>query len=457
MKNIKVYFFTISIILCIQNFVVSQSYIYTPTGIPISYVPRVTPPEMEPELQRINAADNIKMKTYGATRIAYANYEYNCHGYAWHMYDCAGTAEKVWLGTNDAEKYFAGSKPVYILDSDATFNGGKPKIGSKVLYMKDEHTPADHSAVVVSYNKGVTVRSKWSTGGLFEHGVKDCDWCKDSKPYYYILAVSGKSKLCDNESGTYTTKNISGATYTWSSDKINLSGSSYSVTGTKKNGAEGETKVSVSIYSPLSKTIIKGYAETYVGVRPVLSSISGPMFLKPNSFNVRFDAYPATTGGVYTWSITPAPAYMYNFSQSACFIDFTNIGYYNLSVKVTKTGACGGTTPVVSKDIIVYEGASGYFSLNPNPASSDVKLSITKFLGDMPSGNVLKSSSGKEISNTEVIHTIRIINNNGAQVYTSKCTCNDFTIPVESLKSGIYIVQVFDGKQTYTQQLVVTH
>ena len=54
-------------------------------------------------------------------------------------------------------------------------------------------------------------------------------------------------------------------------------------------------------------------------------------------------------------------------------------------------------------------------------------------------------------------YTIKIYNSLGTLFYSTKKSGDTFTIPVNNLQNGTYIIEANDGKQSYTQQLIVKH
>ena len=112
----------------------------------------------------------------------------------------------------------------------------------------------------------------------------------------------------------------------------------------------------------------------------------------------------------------------------------------------TVSNACGSFTDILEVDI-----ECSMLTLFPNPASSSVEVTITDKVTDTES-SFTKSSTPDD---QELTYMVRIINNYGVTFYTAERTGSCFTLPVDKLKDGNYIVQVINGDNVYSNQLVV--
>lgn len=98
-------------------------------------------------------------------------------------------------------------------------------------------------------------------------------------------------------------------------------------------------------------------------------------------------------------------------------------------------------------------------TIYPNPASDNVTITIN----DDPSlvatdvtelTNVNKSNS---IGVDPVTYSIKIYNSQSALLSTATRSGKRFNIPLVSMRDGTYIIEVSDGKNNYSQQLIVKH
>jgi hypothetical protein len=64
----------------------------------------------------------------------------------------------------------------------------------------------------------------------------------------------------------------------------------------------------------------------------------------------------------------------------------------------------------------------------------------------------LVTTSNQDLVTT---YTIKIYNSTGTIFYSTKKTGDTFTIPLNTLHDGTYVIEANDGKQSYTQQLLM--
>ncbi len=86
-------------------------------------------------------------------------------------------------------------------------------------------------------------------------------------------------------------------------------------------------------------------------------------------------------------------------------------------------------------------GESKQLSLYPNPTSNSVEVELV-------------SSNNKNPINE---YSVSIIDNIGTIYYSSKEASSKFTLPVNNLKNGKYLVVVSDGKTRHSKILIVNH
>lgn len=127
---------------------------------------------------------------------------------------------------------------------------------------------------------------------------------------------------------------------------------------------------------------------------------------------------------------------------------------YNMTygaVRVAITNQCG-TSGYSGITVYPKSGCGGYFMMFPNPASEEVTLSIADLYSNI------------ELSDTNKVNVEPIdLNNYVVNIYSSQGNLNltlkrsgkTFTIPLNTLKDGIYIVEVINGKISDRNQLIV--
>ena len=113
-----------------------------------------------------------------------------------------------------------------------------------------------------------------------------------------------------------------------------------------------------------------------------------------------------------------------------------------------------GTGPIFWRGVNVY--ASNSLMISPNPASTTINVTIVK-------GNTITASDSTSslaeaaIADDQTRYTVSIFNSFGTQFLSIQKNSNPFSLQVDNLKNGMYIVVVSDGKYEYSRQLVVKH
>lgn len=88
----------------------------------------------------------------------------------------------------------------------------------------------------------------------------------------------------------------------------------------------------------------------------------------------------------------------------------------------------------------------------PNPASGEVQISINK-----ASSASLKAVSSNISNNSQNSYSVNVVDIYGSIVYTDTKVGELFTIPISTLRNGVYNVIVSDGTNTYQNKLIVKH
>lgn len=273
------------------------------------------------------------------------------------------------------------------------------------------------------------------------------------------LMVSGPSKICSQAS--YTIDNLTSlATVTWShSSNLNeVSGqgtSQYTVSlPSAANNGESWIKVVASVNNI---PIVLPQLQFWAGV-PRINSIQGPTvvcYTEENGYSANIDGEPT----YYNWQIPGiARAADDNYNSEIVRViwdQYIESYYFTLNVY----NECG----MAEKNIPITMPAScmgyydSYFSLSPNPATTSVALTINDIqdtnrstsasLQSKPSASKLKTASDN--------YTIKVTNSFGLQVYAARKSGKAFSIPVNNLRNGIYIVEVTNGNESYRKQLII--
>ena len=137
---------------------------------------------------------------------------------------------------------------------------------------------------------------------------------------------------------------------------------------------------------------------------------------------------------------------------------FAGTGSATLTVQATN--ACGTTSQYQALNVT--SGGDYVYALSPNPASSQVTVSITKNGSPSVAGAGSQAMpaapvSGVTPSGTPVTYNVRVLDLSGMVYYNTNQTATRFPIPVGNLKNGNYVVVISDGKTVSSQPLGVSH
>ena len=245
-----------------------------------------------------------------------------------------------------------------------------------------------------------------------------------------------------------------GNTYTWSSSLNSHLHTSNSHTNpcTFTSISNGSDTVKVTLSTPCSSNIIPVTKYPVWSGATVFSSIYGP-YSAPNHHDASFYVVPDSKDSIisYNWNLNPLNGNHLYPSGPNLIIAFYNTGNYQLLVNAINI--CG-TGPIYWRGVYVY--ASNSLLISPNPASTTVNVTIVKDNTSMASDSTT-SLTEAAISDDQTKYTVSIFNSFGTQFLSIQKTSNPFSLQVDNLQNGLYIVVVSDGKNEYSKQLVVKH
>lgn len=248
--------------------------------------------------------------------------------------------------------------------------------------------------------------------------------------------ISGPTLVCSS-GATFTVNYVpAGCTVYWNSSS-NITLPTDRTTNPILATANGNNSgwIQVTIISPLCGSVTVPQYPVEAGLL-ILESVSGPANGEINqSYN--FYAYPNVPNTGYYWSIntpyTQPDIYPY---QNSANIYFYDPSYYEISAQAVND--CGLSNLVST--IINIEGEPCHCFLSPNPASSEVTVKVN-------------CTSVQE----NLLYTISIFSSNGIQQSSVKKTGTTFTIPVNNLKDGSYILRINNGKKVHRLPLIIKH
>jgi hypothetical protein len=347
--------------------------------------------------------------------------------------------------------------------------------------------------------------SKWGEGPLVIHKLRNCPDCGNNVVFfrktldppganYITYKIDGPNIVCSS-GATFTIPSSGVSSVTWTpGPNLTLFSSQGTSCVMKPSGNVGGTSyVQATVYSVYG-TSSDTRQVAWVGLPQSITSISTSQYTPgpgtstninvPKGSWTHFYCFPFNTGAgdmndlpltnappdshgatSYTWTANPS-SYTKNPEPNnarTALIAFNQLYYYTLTA--TASNVCGSVW--YPQSIYV---TSGYgFSLSPNPASNDVTVTMLK--GNNPdagqtfTGNALPDStvqtmylqSASEVqTNVPVTYTVKIVNSFGSLLYSSKKSGDSFTIPVDNIRKGNYLVQISDGKAVSVQTLIIS-
>jgi hypothetical protein len=356
---------------------------------------------------------------------------FNCHGYAWYLQGSFTSPR--WIGY-----YYSTDEDIYMSD------GSYVQVLNEMYPGKVSWGSGDHSAMTTS-TSGVWV-SKWNRYPLFQHAYNNTPYGTSNLKYYVPTSITGSSlPLCNSSSREFTARSIPNASYSWNiGSGLTKSENGNSCTVYSNSYYTGLSWIEVTITSPI------GGGQNDVKTSPKLYfwlGIPAPWITGPSSGEVgnSYYFYVHTDDLQYAysnvdWGLSPNyegnSIYDYDYCANAYFYAEQEQSY-QISATVQNTCGSGNTTHYI--DIYYYGG----YLLTPNPASSEVTISVI--------------NPDQSLNLSKNIFDVSIFNMNGILQVKRKYSGERFSIPVYNLKDGSYIISIDNGKSVVNKQLIVKH
>lgn len=170
-------------------------------------------------------------------------------------------------------------------------------------------------------------------------------------------------------------------------------------------------------------------------------------------FKVRTVDPSHTDPFTYDWAIYPDNGYISN-ADGGLYAGYAYITFYEeysvagYDVMARASNACG-TGAYGEANIYIHSCFD--FMLSPNPASESVMVTLQK----PDSDNSIPDKSVSDDANA--VYSVRIVDIYGSLIYATEASADTFTIPVNNLKDGSYIVRITKDNKTINKQLVIQH
>ena len=256
--------------------------------------------------------------------------------------------------------------------------------------------------------------------------------------------ISGPSLICT--SGTYSINNLPpGATVTWNESSNLIE----NPTGTFTANGSGEGWVEATL-TPGCGEVTLPRKNVWVG-RPFIQSIQGPTYVQKNLYYTYHAQPDYDFGGTYYWYLySSSGTYTLTTSTSPQVnIYFPTEGANTLVV--TAQNACGWDSMEPNLNIEVYR--PWFFSLSPNPATSETVISIEQGSSEESS---LKSASTETTFDENAEWDIEVYDNmQSLKLKKQKLKGNSTRINTQNWKEGVYMVRVKYNDEIITGKLIV--
>jgi hypothetical protein len=304
-------------------------------------------------------------------------------------------------------------------------------------------------------NSGVKLRTYvyevWNTAGgylgFFPNRPESVNFA------YTVLAapgISGPYVVCSS-GATFTIGDVpAGAMASWSfSANLQQTGSGTNSITLKSTGSgAGWVRATVGTYTTPDFNVWGG-----IFVNPV---VTGQTAVCPNLIYTYTAQVPGGNSSSYSYSWTyPANWYYYSTNQNNITLQTPASPDFG-TVRVAITNACGTSG---YSGITVYPGynCGGYYSLYPNPASTIVNIEIDENspLNAVNDSILVNNENTNSLVDMPKTYTIRVYNKQGTLLINVTRTGLTFSIPINNLNDGNYVIEINNGKYGYHQQLII--
>jgi len=301
----------------------------------------------------------------------------------------------------------------------------------------------EHDGVNNIYNNEhiifTTRNSKWIINEMKDLNPNNENCSVDCNP---SLVISGADVFCT--SSVYQIQNLSTGTVTWSSSpsgfvSITPSGNGYQATVTKLSSGNVTISATTNCGQVISKAIhVGGYSSSDY-------PISGPSTACKNS-NVFFSApsLPGATNYQWTWSANMT--YVSGQGGNSLALRTGGVtGSNTITVKVANACDAGGS-PAVK---LLQVNCGSFFSASPNPTTGEVTVS-------MVGQGTTQENLAQLNSTSEKIYQIKVVDQGGTtkKQFSYSSGASSVKINLNGLITGIYTLQVYNGTEWSSQQIV---
>jgi len=258
--------------------------------------------------------------------------------------------------------------------------------------------------------------------------------------------LTGSYLVCPTNT-PYTLNDLpSGCSVSWnkSSNITIVSSNSTSCTVVSNGNSSGwiEAIITGTINTTIHKDLWVGKFES--------TAVSGTAAVCPNSIYTYTAQVPGGHSSSYSYSWTyPSNWYFYSQSQNTITLQTPGSPQYG-TVRVSITN-CAGASGYSGITVYPRSGCGGYFMLFPNPASTEVTISVA----DLTSSSDDINHELSTVSSVQSNYSVKIYNSQGSLMGSFIRSGKSFSVPLHNLQNGTYTVEVSNGKIKDTNQLII--
>jgi hypothetical protein len=332
-------------------------------------------------------------------------------------------------------------------------NNGRP-----VYYIGCDTTGVDngHAWVVDGYNYSNEFHCNWGWGGSYNDwyslaalnpypGLSLNTWqgaISSARPILDACSgLIGDDEVCASSNETYYVTVPSAASVVWSKTAVfnqvgGNTGSAYTVSYASNGGGT----ITATIKNSQGQTFLTRSKDVWAGKPHDLDGVyceggeggpieySYPLWVSPVYYNYN---------DIIAWGVSPS-ADITDLGGGYASIHFNSPGNYTIWAYTTNECDDGDYA-------YTYFYAYDYdFLLSPNPATDEVEIIINDGLTEKS-----KSSSFSEV------YMVTVTDINGITKSQKEYNARQFTISVQNLKNGNYLVNVSNDKMNKTKQLII--
>jgi len=273
------------------------------------------------------------------------------------------------------------------------------------------------------------------------------------KALYSLFTISGPEVLCS--SSTYAVSGVPATTASWTGYNVTpSSGSGLSATVSPNGLGSGWiewTIVNSSCNNPIKvrkNVFVRDYIEgTYTTNSGSTFTLSTTNSVVAGTTSVKL-SYPGISS--YSWVKTNGPTIYYSIFDSGKQARIDLASGQSVTFRVTATGPCGTS---VSRNLTFYVMGGWSYSVSPNPSSSTITVEATSN-EEQTRGS---ANSARYFDNPERKVSVRLYNKHQQVVAIGELENGKLILDVADLPTGIYHLQIADGKNTSFQRVVINH